>query len=1053
MWSTKIKLAVFLSILFSVVSVFAQENLYFGKNKIQYQKFDWHYIQTEHFDIYSYDGGDQLGKFSAEVLEDAYRTVKEELRYSLNKRVPIIIYNSHNEFQQTNVTPGLLPEGVGGFTEAFKNRVVIPFMGSYEDFRHVLHHELTHAMIFDMLYGNIIRSILSRQALFDLPLWFAEGYAEYSSRYGMDYQADMILRDAALHNYLQPLEYVGGFLAYKQGQSVLSFIVERYGKEKIAEILNKGKIHLSMDKALKSALGVDQKGLTEEWMKRLKKEYWPELAKREEPKDFAKQLTFHEKDGSFFNEKPAYSPQGDRLAVFSDKSDYTEIFIISAIDGKVIERVVKGERSGDLESLHSYISGISWSKDGEKLTFVSKSKGEDALCLVNVKKKKVYKKFKFGLNSMYSPTWSPDEEKIVFVGVKDGQADLYSYNLKEKKVTKITDDPYTELDPVWSPDGTTLVFASDRPLNPDSSAFEKYRYGQYNLFIWPARQDLAGGEAGTEEFKPLITDFGNSRMPCFSPDGKKLGFVSNKNGIDNLYIHELDSLKTYPVTNVISGCFNPTWSPDGEKIAFSCFYKGGWDIFVLKEILPKTKPGEELAPTEFVLNQQKEALVFDTLKTGGYQDSVYIPETSEKEFTSYVYKTPETEYTIGEKTDTVATAADTATTVVDSSARDTTLSFKLPDGEYKKKKYKLKFTPDLVSGYVGYDAFFGFRGQSFLAISDLMGNHSLFIATDIFRSISQANVQIFYQYTSKRVDIGLGLLRTNYFYIDELSRLFRDGIFALLGGASLPLTTFTRTEAGATYLAVDRFYYDDYPPGSGIFDDRFSKILYFDWSWINDTVIWGLTGPVNGSRYRLTYEWAPKISKNSIAFQSVWLDYRKYWHFKKRYGFALRFSGGASFGANPKVFYLGGVGNWIAPNYTFKNIYNMESLYFSRLITPLRGYDYFDVQGTKYGLMNFEFRYPFIEYFAMKFPLPMVLSQVSGNIFYDLGAAWNDTKKFKGTTSEFGGWRLKDLKSGFGFGARANLGFIVLKYDTAWRTDFHSVSAKPIYYFSLGAEF
>src|SRR3972149_45262 len=100
---------------------------------------------------------------------------------------------SPNEFQQTNVVSDLIEENVGGFTEAFKNRVVIPFNGSFEDFRHVLHHELTHALIFDMLYGNILHSLFSRQALFNLPLWFSEGFAEFSSRHGLDYQGDMIL--------------------------------------------------------------------------------------------------------------------------------------------------------------------------------------------------------------------------------------------------------------------------------------------------------------------------------------------------------------------------------------------------------------------------------------------------------------------------------------------------------------------------------------------------------------------------------------------------------------------------------------------------------------------------------------------------------------------------------------------------------------------------------------------------------------------------------------------------------------------------------------------
>ena len=150
----------------------------FGKNKVQYREFDWSYISSDHFDVYFYDGGHDLAVFSATVLESAYVEISAQLNHQLGKRVPCIIYQSHNEFQQTNVTGGLLEEGVGGFTESFKNRMVMPFTGSYEDFRHVLHHELTHAVTFDLLYGGGVGSLLSRRSLFRQPLWFAEGFAE-----------------------------------------------------------------------------------------------------------------------------------------------------------------------------------------------------------------------------------------------------------------------------------------------------------------------------------------------------------------------------------------------------------------------------------------------------------------------------------------------------------------------------------------------------------------------------------------------------------------------------------------------------------------------------------------------------------------------------------------------------------------------------------------------------------------------------------------------------------------------------------------------------------
>jgi Tol biopolymer transport system component len=1026
------------TIWFWPVSTFCQDTG-FGQNKVQYRNFEWSYIQTNNFDIYYYPGGYELAKFAAQVLEDANKIVSDQLRYQLRKRVPIIIYQSPNEFQQTNVVSDLIEENVGGFTEAFKNRVVIPFNGSYEDFRHVLHHELTHALIFDMLYGNILHSLFSPQTLFNLPLWFSEGYAEFSSRHGMDYQGDMVLRDASVNNYLVPLPYLGGYLAYKEGQSVLTYVTQRYGEEKIHEILTRGRGKLSFNDGLKAAIGLTEEQLNEEWQMALKKIYWPELAKRKLPKEFAKQLTFHDKDGSFFNEKPVFSPQADRLALFSDRRDYTEIIVISTIDGRLIDRVVKGERSGDLESLHSYVSGMSWSPDGKSIAFVSKSKGEDALYLVNVPKKKIYKKLKFGLSAMFSPAWSPEGNRIVFAGVKEGKQDLYLYNLETKKLDKLTDDVYSDADPGWSPNGDKLVFSSDRPHVHDSDTIP-YQYGHNDLFLL----NLA-----TTEITPLSVGPGINRQPAWSPKGDKIAFVSNRNGIDNIYIYDLDSNQTFPVTNVLTGCFNPSWSKEGDQIAFSSFYKGGWDVFVMKEIRPQTEEGKELELTSFQKGDTFEpaplALHKDTLSSGA---DTLTPSKEEKkgEFTSYVFKSKD------------EGKPDTSRGVFDTLAhRDTltfdTLAYREPSGEFKKNRYKLKFTPDLVAGAFGYDPFFGLRGQSFLALSDIMGGHNLLVALDLYRSLDQSNLQFYYNYAAKRTDYSLGGLYTNYLYIDEKDRLFRDRVFGILSGASRPFSKFLRLDWSISFIGIDREYELDNEflanPLPFLTDSR--KIFYSDISLVKDNVLWGITGPINGNRYKLTFEYAPQTAKSGIAFRSAWLDYRRYFHFARRFNFAFRITGGSSWGSDPRRFFLGGISNWIAPDFVDDQIYSIKNLYFSGFVTPLRGFDYFQFSGKNFGLFNFEFRYPFIERLAFSFPLSLSLSRVTGVWFIDAGSAWDENSHFKGVNTA-DKTRLEDIHSSFGFGARANLGFLILRFDTAWATDLASVN-KPRYYFSLGADF
>src|SRR5438128_999720 len=117
-----------LLLLFGATAALGQSNN-FGKNKVHYSEFDWKYIQSPHFDIYYYEGGYELAQFVAEIAEESLVSIEKGIRYDITQRISILVYNSHNDFQQTNAVGEYLPEGVGGVTELFKNRVVLPYEG------------------------------------------------------------------------------------------------------------------------------------------------------------------------------------------------------------------------------------------------------------------------------------------------------------------------------------------------------------------------------------------------------------------------------------------------------------------------------------------------------------------------------------------------------------------------------------------------------------------------------------------------------------------------------------------------------------------------------------------------------------------------------------------------------------------------------------------------------------------------------------------------------------------------------------------------------------
>ena len=295
LFGKKTAIAALLLTLFTCSS-FAQ----FGQNKVQYKNFDWKFLQTKHFDIYFSQEGEYIAQFTAVAAESSLVKLESNIGYKIQNRIPILVFNSHNDFQQNNALDEYMPEGVGGVTELFKNRVLVPFEGDYDKFRHVIHHELLHAYMNDMYYGGSIQNIISQNIKLQFPIWFSEGMAEYQSLGGNDKANDMFLRDAVIYDYMPDLEYVNGYLAYRGGQSFFSWLADEYGKEKIGDLMQSIKAMGDVDDGFRDVYKLDIRELSDKWHKYLKQTYWPDYAARQEITDFANRLTDSRKGDGYY---------------------------------------------------------------------------------------------------------------------------------------------------------------------------------------------------------------------------------------------------------------------------------------------------------------------------------------------------------------------------------------------------------------------------------------------------------------------------------------------------------------------------------------------------------------------------------------------------------------------------------------------------------------------------------------------------------------------------------------------------------------------------------
>lgn len=989
-----LRAAMTLALMLLAPVLLAQPGYYFGQNKVHYKNFDWKVFRTEHFDVHYYSEEAEAAHDAARMAERGYDYLSDVFEHKIAKRIPLILYASLNDFQQTNVVSEMLDDGTRGVTESLKHRVTLPITGSYREFNHVLVHELVHAFQFDILTNTKGRTGL---ASFNPPLWFMEGMAEYLS-IGMDNTTRLWVRDGLLTDKLLTVDKLNGTFdirVYRLGESLWHYVGETYGKKKVGQIMKTAVNLGDAERAFKAQIEMDFKKLTVAWHEAVRPQVLPGDSTLQRPEQIAQQLTRQEGYFHRLNLVPAVSPDGKQIAYVANKNLRDEIYLLSQkSNGEFDERrLVSGGQSRDFESLRFFDTTINWSRDGSRIAFVSKSGKDDAIYVMDPPSGAIMHKLVFvELNGLVSPSFSPKGDELVFVGIAGGRSDLYTVDLADKKLRRLTHDRFAELHPQWSPDGKTIAFATDRGNGTDES---KLLFGD---------NDLALYSFATEEIS-LLTDLpGNVINPQWSPDGKEIAFVSDHQGIPNIYRLELNTKQLTPITALKTGVAGITettpamsWSADGRVMVFSAFVKTSWQLFRMQ--LPSTAPH----------------LTFDAARKGMALPATYVEATSPVQFSSG-------------STDSLWLPA-----IPD--FNNLYVGYQLASADsIEPRKYSRTPKLDGIALGAAFGGYFGTAGGLQFSFSDMMGNHNVIASLGVARDLRNSDLGIGYLNQGHRLGYGFETFQQRQAYgvfIAPTANGFVTQTYRGVNGfAYYPFSRFARLEvsAGLNHVSQD-FVVESLDFSNGKIRRDKQNLGGFSFGQVGaalvyDNTVYGPLGPISGRRSRFEIQRAT----NDFNLTTVLADYRKYFNVNNRTVLAYRLLGGANFGrdASSQIFRIGGP-------YTF------------------RGTDSADLLGTNFVVQNIEYRFPLLPF------LPPTADFLSGVTFADAAAAWGldvpglVKEKFQ-PFSTAGGLHLQDLRGAFGLGARLNLGYLSLRYDLAWPTDLKSVS-KPVKMFSIGTDF
>ncbi len=526
-------IAMYIILIGSFTSVAQVNAVEFGKNRVQFKKFQWQYYQTKNFNTYFNQSGQELAKFVLQVAEEELPGIETFTEYSLQRRANIIVYNEFADLQQSNIGLGEDWQNTSGGTKLVNNKMVVYFNGDHANLRKQIKEGIARILTDNVLFGEDLGEVAGNQALLDLPKWLTNGYVAFVGENWSTALDDELKSEILSGNYKNFYQF-----AFEKpeiaGHAFWYYIEEKYKKENVTYLLYLARVYKNLNRACQQVCKNRFKEVLADFMTFEEEKYYKDVARRKAyPKGNYIESFEINKNKDYYRINVNPNRKNNSFAVVEYKKGIIKLKLSEDFDYTTLLKY--GIRSYQKET-NPYYPLLAWDPKGTRLTVVYTQEGRLKLFVYDIITR--IKNPKIDLTDQFQQIqdikYMLDSKTLLISAVKNGHTDIFTLNLENEKVKQITNDIYDDLDATFVsfPGKTGIIFSSNRPgPNAKNADTVLPSHNRYNIFFIT---DF-GGKPELNQITQLSNlKYGNARYPT-PYNNNHFTFISDENGVGNRY--------------------------------------------------------------------------------------------------------------------------------------------------------------------------------------------------------------------------------------------------------------------------------------------------------------------------------------------------------------------------------------------------------------------------------------------------------------------------------------------------------------------------------------